>query len=176
MRVLTVLDVLCKDHQGSFPMRGRDQHDGVDDGLTETDVTVLFQAVGKELQQDGGLGRDSLIQETCRRDDLDFEVDSQVRQVVSDLLEQLLDAVLIASLQQGRDGKRCHRPVSVSDQALQLGLANPHDFRLTRGDLVHHTKGCILVDRLRALRCKHSQHLEGCFNLNDRAVDLIQLT
>ena len=96
MGVFTVLNVLRQNHESLLTLLRANKHDDVNDGLTEQHVRVILQAVKEELEEDVGLLRDSLIELAHRLDRLDFELDTKVRQIGTNLLQKLLDLVFIA--------------------------------------------------------------------------------
>lgn len=60
--MLAVLDVLGQDHQRGVSLRRADEHDGLDDGFAEFDIPIFLEAIGQELQENGSLARNTLIQ------------------------------------------------------------------------------------------------------------------
>lgn len=101
MRVFAVLDVLSENEKGIFSLGGRNGHDGVNDRFTEFDVSILFEAIGQEFEKDATLVWNSLIEELSRLDNLNFEINSQVWKIGSDLLDQFLHGVLVACFEEG---------------------------------------------------------------------------
>jgi len=108
----------------------------------------------------------TLVKKSCRLDRLDFKLDGQLRQVRIDLLQQFADLVLIARLEQSRDGEGGNRAIGVSDQNVQLSLAHRDESGLLAGNAVNDSQGGKFVDWLARVLCKLDQHLEGVFDVD----------
>ena len=92
--------MFSQDHQGILSLGRTNLDDCIHNALSELNIAFFFQAVCQELQQHVSLSRKSVIKECSALDSFDFEVKSQVRQVVTNLFEQFLHTVFIASLQE----------------------------------------------------------------------------
>ena len=98
--MFAVLDVLSENEKGVFSLSGGNGHDGVNDRFTEFDISVLFEAIRQEFEKDATLVRNSLIKKLSRLDNLNFEINPQVWKISSDLLDQFLNRVLVACLEE----------------------------------------------------------------------------
>jgi hypothetical protein len=84
--------------QSQFPLRRCYLYYSVDNRLSKSNIRVFLQTIIEEFEQHICFLRESMIQEGRRLYSLYFEVQSQVRQIETNLLEQLLNTVLVAGL------------------------------------------------------------------------------
>lgn len=101
MGVLTIFDMLGQNAQCMLSLTWANLHDSFDDGLAERHVWVVLKTVTKEFEQSLGFRWNTKVKLAHRLNRLDFEFDSKIWQVCTDLLEQLLHLFLIARLEEG---------------------------------------------------------------------------
>ena len=79
-------------------LRWADLNDHLDDSLTEHHIWIVFKAVTEELEKNTRFLRDPLIKLAHRLDGLNFEINAKIWEIGTDLLQQFLHLILVASL------------------------------------------------------------------------------
>lgn len=108
----------------------------LDNRTLELIAALVTQDAGEERQHASLLARELEAQCADGLHDGDLEFVSDLRHEARDLLHQAINASLVASLEQGGDGKSGDGAIAVGDESLDIGIADIDSLGLERGEVV----------------------------------------